>query len=324
MRRFPFAVAAAVALASTLALAANPSTSFGQLEDDPAAPVDRLDGQTTADPRVPDPLVAPEQRHAAGRTFLDVPRALLDERDARRTAFLAAGHDRADFPRFARIWRFWQACGAAMREAGPAGLDGGLALAVLGRGLVATAQDAVAGVYEGTLGRLADALSGTAAGRAEHAWTDASTRAARDIADRLAPGRDDGPGLVAVALSHAPPTDAARDGRRVLMPPVVPGGVELDAMPGGDTFTSGMLTLAAAGADIRSIAGTRGDVVVAVRVPQGWRIGDPAVREWLTVPDLERPGMRQAWLATPVAHLGPLLRAFSTSRDVDVERIHAS
>ena len=141
-RRRGAALVAVLALAAGLAAAVEP----------PAAPITRGAALTAeADRRTPD------------QTFLTFPEWYLVHSPAEYARYLSRGEPASVFPLFAHIGQFWQGYAGVNREAARYPFNGGYHLMVMVIGTSTTVEYALKGVYEHTIGRLAEAtVSGEA------------------------------------------------------------------------------------------------------------------------------------------------------------------
>jgi hypothetical protein len=109
------------------------------------------------------PLTAPpEHRRTADQTFLTFPEWFLVHSPAEYAHYLAGGQPVSAFPLFAHIAQFWQGYAAVDREVARFPFNGGYHLMICVIGTSTTVEYALKGVYEHTIGRLAQA---TVAGR---------------------------------------------------------------------------------------------------------------------------------------------------------------
>ena len=110
----------------------------------------------------------------------------------------------------------------------------------------------------------------------------------------------------AVVLSKPPEADAAHPDFKLLQ--TAASGEVLATVPRYEAFTTYSRWLAAQGIDFEAVAGNRDDIVVSLWVPAGWSPTDSGARLLFTQPILTRPGIVRVVLATPISHLGDLLR----------------
>lgn len=105
-----------------------------------------------AGPSAPD-----EHRRTPDQTFLTFPEWYLVHSPAEYAAYLASGAPPSAFPLFAHIGQFWQGYAAVNREIAKYPFNGGYHLMVMVIGSSTTVEYALKGVYEHTIGRLAEA-----------------------------------------------------------------------------------------------------------------------------------------------------------------------
>ena len=91
----------------------------------------------------------------------------------------------------------------------------------------------------------------------------------------------------------------------------MPGGV-LTTLPRYEAFTLCSRWVAAQGIGFKEVAGNRGEIVVSLRVREGWADAGARSRTLFTQPILTRPGTQRVVLATPVDQLSALLRQVET------------
>jgi opacity protein-like surface antigen len=120
--------------------------------------------QPSAGPAVrSEPLTAPEDRRTPDQTFLTFPEWFLVHSPAEYARFLSRGEPPSAFPLFAHIGQFWQGYAAVNGEVSRFPFNGGYHLMVMVIGTSTTVEYALKGLYEHTLGRLAEAtVSGDA------------------------------------------------------------------------------------------------------------------------------------------------------------------
>jgi hypothetical protein len=138
-KRFARGLAAALAVAAAAVHAAD------------IAPV-------VADP--PAVLTAPEDRRTPDQTFLTFPEWYLVHSPAEYARYLSRSEPPSAFPLFAHIGQFWQGYLAVNREVAKYPFNGGYHLMVMVIGPSTTVEYALKGVYEHTVGRLAEATVG--------------------------------------------------------------------------------------------------------------------------------------------------------------------
>ncbi len=104
------------------------------------------------------PLTAPpEHRRPPDQTFLTFPEWFLVHSPAEYAHYLAGGERVSAFPLFAHIGQFWQAYGAVTHEVSRFPFNGGYHLMICVIGGSTTLEYSLKGVYEHTIGRLAEA-----------------------------------------------------------------------------------------------------------------------------------------------------------------------
>jgi hypothetical protein len=131
--------ACALASAADLKMATEPT---------PAAPTPVATGPLTA---------PPEHRRPPDQTFLTFPEWFLVHSPAEYAHYLAGGAPVSAFPLFAHIGQFWQAYAAVTREVSRYPFNGGYHLMICVIGTSTTVEYSLKGVYEHTIGRLAEA-----------------------------------------------------------------------------------------------------------------------------------------------------------------------
>jgi hypothetical protein len=137
-----------LALAAMLVLAAVPAAAA----DPPAGST----GRAAA-------LTALEDRRTPDQTFLTFPEWYLVHSPAEYARYLSRSEPASAFPLFAHIGQFWQGYAGVNREASRYPFNGGYHLMVMVIGASTTVEYALKGVYERTVGRLAEAtVSGDA------------------------------------------------------------------------------------------------------------------------------------------------------------------
>jgi hypothetical protein len=99
----------------------------------------------------------PEHRRTPDQTFLTFPEWYLVHSPAEYAAYLGSGAAPSQFPLFAHIGQFWQGYRAVGRELAPYPFNGGYHLMVMVIGTSTTVEYGLKGLYEHTLGRLAEA-----------------------------------------------------------------------------------------------------------------------------------------------------------------------
>jgi len=104
------------------------------------------------------PLTAPpEHRRPPDQTFLTFPEWFLVHSPAEYAHYLAGGERVSAFPLFAHIGQFWQAYAAVTREVAHFPFNGGYHLMIAVIGTSTTVEYSLKGIYEHTIGRLAEA-----------------------------------------------------------------------------------------------------------------------------------------------------------------------
>jgi len=144
-------LARALALAGACALAwAGAGAADLKLATEPGAGV--------APPAASGPLTAPpEHRRPPDQTFLTFPEWFLVHSPAEYAHYLAGGERVSAFPLFAHIGQFWQAYAAVTREVARFPFNGGYHLMIGVIGTSTTVEYSLKGIYEHTIGRLAEA-----------------------------------------------------------------------------------------------------------------------------------------------------------------------
>jgi hypothetical protein len=106
------------------------------------------------------PLTAPpEHRRPPDQTFLTFPEWFLVHSPAEYARYLASGAPVSAFPLFAHIAQFWQGYAAVTHEVSRYPFNGGYHLMICVIGTSTTVEYALKGVYEHTIGRLAQATT---------------------------------------------------------------------------------------------------------------------------------------------------------------------
>ena len=104
------------------------------------------------------PLTAPpEHRRSPDQTFLTFPEWFLVHSPAEYAHYLGRGDRVSAFPLFAHVGQFWQAYGAVTHEVSRFPFNGGYHLMIGVIGTSTTVEYSLKGVYEHTIGRLAEA-----------------------------------------------------------------------------------------------------------------------------------------------------------------------
>jgi len=110
-----------------------------------------------ADPTPRAPLTPPEHVRGADQTFLTFPEWFLVHSPAEYAAFLATDARPSAFPLFAHIGQFWQGYAAVNHEIARFPFNGGYHAMVMVIGTSTTVEYTMKGIYEHTVGRLAEA-----------------------------------------------------------------------------------------------------------------------------------------------------------------------
>ena len=106
---------------------------------------------------------APEDRRTPDQTFLTFPEWYLVHSPAEYARYLSRGEPPSAFPLFAHVGQFWQGYRAVNREVARYPFNGGYHLMVMVIGSSTSVEYALKGLYEHTVGRLAEAtVSGDA------------------------------------------------------------------------------------------------------------------------------------------------------------------
>jgi hypothetical protein len=104
------------------------------------------------------PLSAPpEHRRPPDQTFLTFPEWFLVHSPAEYAHYLASGEPVSAFPLFAHVAQFWQAYAAVTREVRRFPFNGGYHLMICVIGTSTSVEYTLKGIYEHTIGRLAQA-----------------------------------------------------------------------------------------------------------------------------------------------------------------------
>jgi len=99
----------------------------------------------------------PEHRRTPDQTFLTFPEWYLVHSPAEYAAYLGQGKPPSGFPLWSHIGQFWQAYRAVIRELKPYPFNGGYHLMVMVIGTSTTVEYGLKGLYEHTVGWLAEA-----------------------------------------------------------------------------------------------------------------------------------------------------------------------
>jgi len=103
--------------------------------------------------------VPQEHVRTPDQTFLTFPEWYLVHSPAEYAAYLERGASPSAFPLFAHIGQFWQSYAAVNREIAEYPFNGGYHLMVMVIGVSTTVEYSLKGLYERTVGRLAEALA---------------------------------------------------------------------------------------------------------------------------------------------------------------------
>lgn len=110
------------------------------------------DGAATA------PATPPEHVRTPDQTFLTFPEWYLVHSPAEYAAYLSRSGHPSSFPLFSHIGQFWQSYAGVSREIEKYPFNGGYHLMVMVIGVSTTVEYGLKGLYERTIGRLAEAL----------------------------------------------------------------------------------------------------------------------------------------------------------------------
>ena len=139
-------------LAAALAACALAHATSLRMATDPMA------STPAATPAASGPLTAPpEHRRPPDQTFLTFPEWFLVHSPAEYARYLASGAPVSAFPLFAHVAQFWQAYAAVTHEVRRFPFNGGYHLMICVIGASTTVEYALKGLYEHTIGRLAQA-----------------------------------------------------------------------------------------------------------------------------------------------------------------------
>ena len=111
--------------------------------------------ETASAPRTPS--AAAEDRRSPDQTYLTFPEWYLVHSPAEYAAYLGRGGPPSAFPLFAHVGQFWSGYGAVNREIERYPFNGGYHLMVMVIGTSTTVEYGLKGLYERTIGRLAEA-----------------------------------------------------------------------------------------------------------------------------------------------------------------------
>ena len=123
--------------------------------------------------------------------------------------------------------------------------------------------------------------------------------------------------VTAVVLDRMPSAHQAHPELKVLK---VAGNEIIATIPRYEAFTDYSRWLAAEGVSFQEIAGNRGEVVVSLLVPLGYRSPVPAARVLFSQPILTRANQQRVVLAVPVGQLSDQLRMENDS--IRVEHVY--
>ena len=123
--------------------------------------------------------------------------------------------------------------------------------------------------------------------------------------------------VTAVVLDRMPAASMSHPDFNVLQ---VTNNQIVATIPRYEAFTSYSRWLAAEGVSVHEIAGNRGEVVVSVLAPTGYRSPVPSVRVLLSQPILTRTNQQRVVLTVPVRQLSNLMRQENES--VRVEHVY--
>ncbi|MCE9661174.1 MAG: hypothetical protein K8R60_21810 [Burkholderiales bacterium] len=143
IRGFACGLASALAVAAGVAPAADEASVVAPVVGNP-----------------PTILTAPEDRRTPDQTFLTFPEWYLVHSPAEYARFLARSEPPSSFPLFAHIGQFWQGYHAVNREVARYPFNAGYHLMVMVIGTSTTVEYALRGIYEHTIGRVAEATVG--------------------------------------------------------------------------------------------------------------------------------------------------------------------
>ncbi len=103
-----------------------------------------------------------EHRRTPDQTFLTFPEWFLVHSPAEYSAYLGRGAPPSAFPLFAHVGQFWQSYAAVNDEIAKYPFNGGYHLMVMVIGVSTTVEYGLKGLYERTVGRLAEATASAA------------------------------------------------------------------------------------------------------------------------------------------------------------------
>lgn len=107
------------------------------------------------------PATPAEHQRTPDQTFLTFPEWYLVHSPAEYAAFLANTEHPSAFPLYSHIGQFWQSYGAISREIDKYPFNGGYHVMVMVIGVSTTVEYGLKGLYERTVGRLAEATKTT-------------------------------------------------------------------------------------------------------------------------------------------------------------------
>lgn len=123
-----------------------------------AAVLAGLAGGALAGAAEPSTVTPTEHRRTPDQTFLTFPEWYLVHSPAEYAAYLSRGGAPSAFPLFAHVGQFWQSYAGVNREIAAYPFNGGYHLMVSVIGVSTTVEYGLKGLYERTIGRLAEAL----------------------------------------------------------------------------------------------------------------------------------------------------------------------
>lgn len=121
-----------------------------------------------------------EHRRGPEQTFLTFPEWYLVHSPAEYAAYLQNGNAPSAFPLFAHVAQFWQSYAAVNREIQAYPFNGGYHLMVCVIGVSTTVEYGLKGLYEHTIGRIAEAFDSSAGKTPEERF---AARAAQEYVD---------------------------------------------------------------------------------------------------------------------------------------------
>lgn len=316
-----------------------------------------------------EPQTPAEHRRSPEQTFLTFPEWYLVHSPAEYADYLLDAKHPSRFPLFAHIGQFWQAYATVTDETRAYPFNAGYHLMISVIGASTTVEYGTKGLYEHTVGRLAEAT------RTGNDLTPEERLAAKAAQDYVEFIRVDpwylfdfkspltqlwhlpisGPNTIrrlerrfaltceylvkegyarliklatrsiyeapkpvtAVVLDRMPSANQSHPELKVLK---VAGNDIIAIIPRYEAFTDYSRWLAAEGVSFQEIAGNRGEVVVSLLVPLGYRSPVPAARVLFSQPILTRANQQRVVLAVPVAQLSDQLRMENDS--IRVEHVY--